>query len=78
MMKIVEVLGVPPSSMLDHAPKARKYFDKMPDGSYVPKKSKDGKKVKNGLNLGSSWHYYCTVALSQNTTQMWIKVFLVR
>lgn len=45
MMKIVEVLGVPPAHMLDHAPKARKYFDKMPDGSYVPKKSKDGKKV---------------------------------
>ena len=56
MMKIVEVLGVPPSSMLDHAPKARKYFDKMPDGSYVPKKSKDGKKVKNGLNSESSWY----------------------
>ena len=46
MMKIVEVLGVPPVQMLDHAPKARKYFDKMPDGSYVPKKSKDGKKVR--------------------------------
>ena len=45
MMKIVEVLGVPPAHMLDHAPKARKYFDKIPDGSYVPKKSKDGKKV---------------------------------
>ncbi len=45
MMKIVEVLGVPPAHMLDHAPKARKYFDKLPDGTYVPKKSKDGKKV---------------------------------
>ena len=55
MMKIVEVLGVPPSSMLDHAPKARKYFDKMPDGSYVPKKSKDGKKLKK-TDLTSEVH----------------------
>ncbi len=45
MMKIVEVLGVPSAHILDHAPKARKYFDKLPDGSYVPKKAKEGKKV---------------------------------
>uniref|UniRef100_A0A669DFN5 dual-specificity kinase n=1 Tax=Oreochromis niloticus TaxID=8128 RepID=A0A669DFN5_ORENI len=31
MNKIVEVLGVPPSHMLDAAPKARKYFDKLSD-----------------------------------------------
>ncbi|ELT97922.1 hypothetical protein CAPTEDRAFT_112449, partial [Capitella teleta] len=46
MMKIVEVLGTPPSHMLDSMHKARKYFDKQPDGSYVPRKSKDGKKYK--------------------------------
>ena len=45
MMKIVEVLGVPPAHILDPAPKARKYFDKLSDGTYVPKKAKDGKKV---------------------------------
>ena len=56
MMKIVEVLGVPPAHMLDHAPKARKYFDKLPDGTYVPKKSKDGKKVgKNCQFLSVIW-----------------------
>ena len=45
MMKIVEVLGMPPGHMLDTAPKARRFFDKLPDGSYVPRKSKEGKKV---------------------------------
>lgn len=47
MNKIVEVLGIPPAHLLDQAHKARKYFDKLPDGSYVLKKTngKDGKKV---------------------------------
>ncbi|KAF0296529.1 Serine/threonine-protein kinase minibrain [Amphibalanus amphitrite] len=42
MNKIVEVLGMPPKAMLDMAPKARKYFDKLPDGSYVLKKTGSG------------------------------------
>ncbi|KAF7992905.1 hypothetical protein HCN44_005686 [Aphidius gifuensis] len=47
MNKIVEVLGLPPKHILDQAHKARKYFDKVPtDGSYVLKKSKDGKKYR--------------------------------
>uniref|UniRef100_A0A3Q4IH93 dual-specificity kinase n=1 Tax=Neolamprologus brichardi TaxID=32507 RepID=A0A3Q4IH93_NEOBR len=46
MNKIVEVLGVPPSHMLDAAPKARKYFDKLSDGLWTVKKNKDVKKVK--------------------------------
>jgi len=45
MLKIVEVLGVPPRHMLDNAPKAGRFFDRLPDGSYVPKKSKEGKVV---------------------------------
>ena len=45
MMKIVEVLGVPPRHMLDNAPKANRFFDRLPDGSYIPKKSKEGKVV---------------------------------
>lgn len=45
MNKIVEVLGVPPSHMLDAAPKARKYFDKLSDGLWTVKKNKDIKKV---------------------------------
>ncbi|KAK7105364.1 hypothetical protein V1264_016756 [Littorina saxatilis] len=46
MMKIVEVLGVPPRHILDQAQKTRKYFDLMPDGSYAPKKPRDNKKYK--------------------------------
>lgn len=46
MNKIVEVLGLPPKHILDQAHKARKFFDKMPDGSYALKKTKDGKKYK--------------------------------
>ncbi|KAL6108728.1 dyrk1b [Pungitius sinensis] len=44
MNKIVEVLGVPPTHMLDAAPKARKYFDKLSDGLWTVKKNKDIKK----------------------------------
>ncbi|XP_061771167.1 dual specificity tyrosine-phosphorylation-regulated kinase 1B isoform X1 [Nerophis ophidion] len=44
MNKIVEVLGVPASHMLDAAPKARKYFDKLSDGLWTVKKNKDIKK----------------------------------
>ena len=35
MNKIVEVLGIPPRCMLDVAPKTRKFFDKLADGSYA-------------------------------------------
>ena len=48
-MKVVEVLGLPPKHMLESAPKARKFFDRMPDGSYTCKCSKDGKKVSKSL-----------------------------
>ncbi|XP_064425393.1 dual specificity tyrosine-phosphorylation-regulated kinase 1B isoform X1 [Latimeria chalumnae] len=44
MNKIVEVLGVPPNHMLDQAPKARKYFDKITEGGWTVKKNKDVKK----------------------------------
>lgn len=53
MMKIVEVLGMPPKNILDQAPKARKYFDVQPDGTYVCKKPKDGKKVRTIVVLKS-------------------------
>ena len=45
MMKIVEVLGIPPFDLLDRAPKTRKFFDQLPDKSYVCRKAKDGKRV---------------------------------
>ncbi|XP_023599084.1 dual specificity tyrosine-phosphorylation-regulated kinase 1A isoform X4 [Myotis lucifugus] len=44
MNKIVEVLGIPPAHILDQAPKARKFFEKLPDGTWNLKKTKDGKR----------------------------------
>lgn len=57
MMKIVEVLGLPPKHMLEGAPKARKFFDRLADGSYVCKSSKDGKKVRKWFFL--IYFIYC-------------------
>lgn len=37
---------MPPKHILDLALKSRKYFDKLPDGSYVMKKTRDGKKYR--------------------------------
>lgn len=45
MNKIVEVLGIPPSHIMDLAPKARKFFEKLSDGTWSVKKTKDGKRV---------------------------------
>ncbi|XP_075053346.1 dual specificity tyrosine-phosphorylation-regulated kinase 1A [Mixophyes fleayi] len=44
MNKIVEVLGIPTAHILDQAPKARKFFEKTPDGTWNLKKTKDVKK----------------------------------
>nr|XP_033806186.1 dual specificity tyrosine-phosphorylation-regulated kinase 1A isoform X2 [Geotrypetes seraphini]XP_033806187.1 dual specificity tyrosine-phosphorylation-regulated kinase 1A isoform X2 [Geotrypetes seraphini]XP_033806188.1 dual specificity tyrosine-phosphorylation-regulated kinase 1A isoform X2 [Geotrypetes seraphini]XP_033806189.1 dual specificity tyrosine-phosphorylation-regulated kinase 1A isoform X2 [Geotrypetes seraphini]XP_033806190.1 dual specificity tyrosine-phosphorylation-regulated len=44
MSKIVEVLGIPTAHILDQAPKARKFFEKLPDGNWNLKKTKDGKR----------------------------------
>uniref|UniRef100_A0ACB8FRG3 Uncharacterized protein n=1 Tax=Sphaerodactylus townsendi TaxID=933632 RepID=A0ACB8FRG3_9SAUR len=44
MSRIVEVLGLPPPHMLEQAPKARKYFEKLPEGGWVLRRGKDGRK----------------------------------
>lgn len=46
MNKIVEVLGAPPNHILEQAPKARKFFEKMSDSTWCVKKTKDGKRVR--------------------------------
>uniref|UniRef100_A0A914DLY1 Dual specificity tyrosine-phosphorylation-regulated kinase mbk-1 n=1 Tax=Acrobeloides nanus TaxID=290746 RepID=A0A914DLY1_9BILA len=46
MMKIVEVLGVPPKHMLDSAPKTRKFFEKDENGEYRCRKTRDMKVYK--------------------------------
>lgn len=71
MNKIVEVLGVPPSHMLDAAPKARKYFDKLSDGLWTVKKNKDIKKVFNVISMNTDYPIkMClpTFDIKQNST----------
>ncbi|XP_035241331.1 dual specificity tyrosine-phosphorylation-regulated kinase 1A-like isoform X1 [Anguilla anguilla] len=46
MNKIVEVLGIPPNHIMDLAPKARKFFERLSDGTWGVKKTKDGKRYK--------------------------------
>eukprot|EP00095_Tigriopus_kingsejongensis_P009174 snap_masked-scaffold145_size311916-processed-gene-1.4 protein:Tk09174 transcript:snap_masked-scaffold145_size311916-processed-gene-1.4-mRNA-1 annotation:"serine threonine-protein kinase" len=46
MNKIVEVLGLPPKYILDKAPKAKKFFQRLPDGAYTLIVPKDGKKYR--------------------------------
>ncbi|KTG07315.1 hypothetical protein cypCar_00016157 [Cyprinus carpio] len=46
MNKVVEVLGIPPNHIMDLAPKARKFFEKLSDGTWSIKKTKDGKRYK--------------------------------
>lgn len=51
MNKIVEVLGIPPNHIMDLAPKARKFFEKLSDGTWSVKKTKDGKRVSSPLSF---------------------------
>jgi len=48
MNKIVEVLGVPPVGLLEKAPKTRKYFERLPDGTYQIRRYKDSKRDYSG------------------------------
>lgn len=44
MNRIVEVLGIPPTAMLDQAPKARKYFERLPGGGWTLRRTKELRK----------------------------------
>ena len=58
MSKIVEVLGVPPKHLLDQGHKTRKFFDKLPDGSYNPKiyrqRLQEGKLISSFCSFSSN------------------------
>lgn len=85
MMKITEVLGLPPTHMLDQAPNTKKFFEKLPDGTYVPKKGRDGKKVvtRNYRFLwAADWHYDLDAFSGKEPlaeeTQLSVQAFLPR
>lgn len=46
MNKIVEVLGIPPTHLLEKAPKMRKYFERRSDGTYHVRRYKENKRVR--------------------------------
>jgi len=58
MNKIVEVLGIPPRALLDKAHKTRKYFERLPDGTYQIRRYKDNRRVKIFLFVYSSLSTY--------------------
>lgn len=58
MNKIVEVLGIPPNHIMDLAPKARKFFEKLSDGTWSVKKTKDGKRVSSVLCAAILWQQF--------------------
>ncbi|CAF1550181.1 unnamed protein product [Rotaria sordida] len=41
MMKIVEVLGMPPNHILEQGTKTKRFFDRLPDNTWIPRKSKE-------------------------------------
>ncbi len=50
MMKIVEVLGMPPNNILEQGTKTKRFFDRLPDNTWIPRKSKE-RRVMNHLNI---------------------------
>eukprot|EP01137_Pigoraptor_chileana_P020411 Opistho-2@82755 len=46
LLKITEVLGVPPAPMLEKSPRGKKYFWKRPEGGYRPKFPSTGQDYK--------------------------------
>ncbi len=46
MMKIVEVLGMPPTNILEQGTKTKRFFDHLPDNTWIPRKSKERRVIK--------------------------------
>ena len=81
MNKIVEVLGMPPAHILDNSPKARKYFDKLPNGQWILKKVKDNKRLKEYKPPGKyccCCYYYFTSTSIHSSTSILKSILFVR
>jgi len=48
MMRIIEVLDMPPKNLLERNAKSAKFFDKSPEGQFIPKlnRTQETRKVK--------------------------------
>ncbi len=47
MMKIVEVLGMPPNNILEQGTKTKRFFDRLPDNTWIPRKSKERRVINH-------------------------------
>ncbi len=57
MMKIVEVLGMPPNHILEQGTKTKRFFDRLPDNTWIPRKSKE-RRVKKKRKKQDLIFYY--------------------
>ena len=46
MSKIVEVLGIPPTHILERATRRDKFFERESGGTWIFKRQRDGRKVR--------------------------------
>ena len=62
MSKIVEVLGVPPTHIIERAARRDKYFERLSDGTWTLRKHREGRKVQQYGHLLTvhSYMYTCT------------------
>jgi len=60
MMKIVEVLGMPPANILEQGTKTKRFFDRLPDNTWTPRKSKD-RRVKPPSSLAFLYSAFCSI-----------------
>jgi len=50
-MKIVEVLGMPPNHILEQGTKTKRFFDRLPDNTWIPRKSKERRVRKKTIRF---------------------------
>lgn len=54
-MKIVEVLGMPPNHILEQGTKTKRFFDRLPDNTWIPRKSKERRVRKKNISFRYIW-----------------------
>lgn len=78
-MKIVEVLGIPPTNILEQGTKTKRFFDRLPDNTWVPRKSRDRRVSSESgeSNLWVSFHRSSTdrrVRVNYTKSSAWTSV----
>jgi hypothetical protein len=66
MMKIVEVLGMPPNNILEQGTKTKRFFDRLPDNTWIPRKSKE-RRVKQQVLFYLDHFLYTCISIVSNS-----------